>query len=61
MAKLKKWDMNVLAKGNRQKWCSSRTWFGVSKFVTQFKAIGAWGRKKNLLWLGTWEGSNHGQ
>ena len=58
MDRLKKWDQNVLATGNKQKWRSSRTWFGVSEYVTQCKAICAWGRKRNLIWLGTWKGSN---
>lgn len=58
MDRLKKWDQNVLARGNKEKWRSSRSWFGVSEFVTQFKAIGAWGRKRNLIWMGSWKGDN---
>ncbi len=47
--------MNVLATGNKQKWKSSRSWFGFSEYVTQNKAICAWGRKRNLIWMGSWK------
>tara|TARA_R100000655_G_C2944668_1_gene186280 strand:- start:458 stop:640 length:183 start_codon:yes stop_codon:yes gene_type:complete len=55
MNKLKKWDQRVLENGNGIKWQSNRSWFGFFVGITQFSVIGAWGRKANLLWLGTWK------
>ena len=57
MSKLKKWDLNAVFKGNWEKWLSiERYRTGIT--TTQSSVIGAWGRKRNILWLGTWKGSN---
>ena len=58
MKSFKKWDMQVIAEGNREKWRSSRSWFGVSLLRTLYKVVGAWGRKRNLLKAGVWKGDN---
>ena len=26
---------------------------------TQASVVGAWGRKRNLIWMGQWKGDNH--
>ena len=58
MKSLNKWDMHVITNGNREKWRSSRSWFGISLLRTLYKVVGAWGRKRNLLKSGSWKGSN---
>lgn len=55
MAKLKKWDQRVLANGNGVKWQCHRSWFGFFVGSTQSDVLGAWGRKRNLIWMGTWK------
>lgn len=58
VTKLRKWDQRVLKGGNRIKWHSHRSWFGLFTGSTQLNVIGAWGRKANLLFTGRWKGSN---
>tara|TARA_R100000458_G_C8273001_1_gene247821 strand:- start:2570 stop:2755 length:186 start_codon:yes stop_codon:yes gene_type:complete len=58
MTYLKNWDRDVIANGNKEKWRSSRSWFGISELRTLYKVVGAWGRKRNLLKSGSWKGSN---
>ncbi len=57
MDRLKKWDLNALAKGNWDKWLSVHMYRTEVK-GTQKTVIGAWGRKRNILWMGSWKGSN---
>tara|TARA_R100000773_G_C4219428_1_gene118016 strand:+ start:2456 stop:2638 length:183 start_codon:yes stop_codon:yes gene_type:complete len=55
MTRLQKWDQRVLSNGNRMTWVRGSLWFGISRMETLFEAIGAWGRKRNLIWLGSWK------
>ena len=57
MTRLQQWDRTVLLLGNGTQWLSSFR-YRTENFCTQKKVIGAWGRKRNLLWLGAWKGSN---
>jgi len=57
MSKLEQWDQKVLALGNGVQWLSLVQYRTEGK-GTQKKVIGAWGRKRNIIWLGAWKGSN---
>jgi hypothetical protein len=57
MNRLERWDRKVLLLGNGVQWLSLAK-YRKEKNGTQTKAIGAWGRKINILWLGVWKGSN---
>ena len=52
MARLKKWDQKVLDLGNGVCWLSTASWFGFITFKTEIRILNAWGRKRNLSWLG---------
>jgi hypothetical protein len=57
MTRLQKWDRKVLLLGNGVQWLSL---FRYRKKIsdTQKTVIGAWGRKRNIIWMGSWKGSN---
>ncbi len=57
MSKLKQWDRKVLALGNGVQWLSLVRYRTEGK-GHQPRVLGAWGRKRNILWLGAWKGSN---
>jgi len=61
MDRLKKWDQKVLELGNGVCWKSTASWYRFIKFCTEIKILNAWGRKKNLIWMGSWKGDNYGQ
>ena len=51
MVNLKKWDFKVLAEGNGIVYKPTKH-RGFLKKKTDEKILGAWGRKKNLKWIG---------
>ena len=58
MTRLQKWDKRVIAHGNRQEWIKGSIWFGFSNMRTLKTVVGAWGLKRNLIWMGTWKVGN---
>ncbi len=57
MTRLQKWDQKVLLLGNGIQWLSLFRYRKKLSF-SQTTVIGAWGRKRNIIWMGSWKGSN---